>query len=110
MARAVLIILSDVADQETSRRAHVALTNLASKHVVIFAALQTPLLFAQTRTPLQNRLDAARQVVAYRLLREREETLHALRRGSINVLDVEPSELTIPLINQYLELRSRNVV
>jgi hypothetical protein len=48
--------------------------------------------------------------VAYRLLREREETLHALRRGSITILDVEPSELTLPLINRYLELRSRNVV
>jgi uncharacterized protein (DUF58 family) len=108
--RAVLIILSDVADQETSKRARVALTNLSSRHVVIFAALQTPLLTAQTRAPIQNRLDAARQVVAYRLLREREETLHALRRGSISVLDVEPSELTIPLINRYLEVRSRNVV
>ncbi len=108
--RAVLIILSDVADQETSRRARSALINLASRHAVIFAALQTPLLFAQTRVPIGNRLDAARQVVAYRLLREREETLHALRRGSINVLDVEPSELTLPLINRYLELRSRNVV
>jgi uncharacterized protein (DUF58 family) len=108
--RAVLIILSDVADQETSRRARVALGNLAARHLVIFAALQTPLLFAQTRAPIGNRLDAARQVVAYRLLREREETLHALRRGSINVLDVEPSELTLPLINRYLELRSRNVV
>jgi uncharacterized protein (DUF58 family) len=108
--RAVLIILSDVADQETSKRARVAITNLASRHVVIFAALQTPLLFAQTRAPIGSRLDAARQVVAYRLLREREETLHALRRGSINILDVEPSQLTLPLINQYLELRSRNVV
>jgi uncharacterized protein (DUF58 family) len=108
--RAVLIILSDVADQETSRVARAALGKLASRHAVIFAALQTPLLFAQTRAPIGNRLDAARQVVAYRLLREREETLHALRRGSINVLDVEPSELTLPLINRYLELRSRNVV
>jgi uncharacterized protein (DUF58 family) len=108
--RAVLIILSDMADQETSRRARVALTNLATRHEVIFAALQTPLLFAQTRAPIESRLDAARQVVAYRLLREREETLFALRRGTINVLDVEPTELTIPLINQYLELRSRNVV
>jgi uncharacterized protein (DUF58 family) len=108
--RAVLIILSDVADQETSKRARVAISNLAARHVVIFAALQTPLLFAQTRAPIGNRLDAARQVVAYRLLREREETLHTLRRGSINVLDVEPSELTLPLINRYLEVRSRNVV
>ncbi len=108
--RAVLIILSDLADQETSSRARLALANLASRHAVIFAALQTPLLFAQTRAPIGNRLDAARQVVAYRLLREREETLHSLRRGSINILDVEPSELTIPLINRYLDLRSRNVV
>ncbi|HEV8000817.1 MAG TPA: DUF58 domain-containing protein, partial [Planctomycetaceae bacterium] len=70
--RAVLIILSDVADQETSKRARVVLANLAARHAVIFAALQTPLLTAQTRAPIHSRLDAARQVVAYRLLRERE--------------------------------------
>jgi len=28
----------------------------------------------------------------------------------MEILDIEPSELTLPLINRYLELRSRNVV
>jgi uncharacterized protein (DUF58 family) len=105
--RAVIIVLSDVGDEETSRRARVALSSLAARHVVIFAALQTPLLVAQTHAPIADRLDAARHAVAYRLLRERERTLHALRRGNVQVLDVAPDELTIPLINRYLEFRSR---
>jgi uncharacterized protein (DUF58 family) len=105
--RAVIIVLSDVGDEETSRRARVVLSSLAARHVVIFAALQTPLLLAQTLAPIAGRLDAARHAVAYRLLRERERTLHALRRGNVQVLDVAPDELTIPLINRYLEFRSR---
>jgi uncharacterized protein (DUF58 family) len=105
--RAVIIVLSDVSDEETSRRARVALASLASRHVVIFAALQTPLLLAQTHAPIDNRLDAARHAVAYRLLRERERTLHAMRRANVQVLDVLPGELTIPLINRYLELRAK---
>lgn len=105
--RSVIIVLSDVGDEETSGRARVALASLAARHVVIFAALQTPLLMAQTHAPIDNRLDAARHAVAYRLLRERERTLHALRRANVHVLDVEPGDLTIPLINRYLELRSR---
>jgi uncharacterized protein (DUF58 family) len=108
--RSVIIVLSDVGDEETSLRARVALASLAARHVVIFAALQTPLLFAQTRAPIKDRLDAARHAVAYRLLRERERTLHAFSRGNVQVLDVEPGQLTIPLINRYLELRARNVV
>jgi uncharacterized protein (DUF58 family) len=108
--RALVIVLSDVVDAETSQRARVALAHLAARHVVIFAALQTPLLMSQTRRILRDRMDAARQAVAYRLLREREKTLHALRRSNVQVLDVEPADLTIPLINQYLDLRARNVV
>jgi uncharacterized protein (DUF58 family) len=108
--RALVIILSDVADEETSRRTCVALSELAKRHIVIFGALQTPLLLAQARLPITDRLDAARQAVAYRLLRERERTLHTLRRGNVEVLDVEAADLTLPLINRFLELRSRNVI
>ena len=103
----MVIVLSDVSDEETSRRARVALASMATRHLVIFAAIQTPLLLTQTRAPIADRLDAARHAVAYRLLRERERTLHALRRGNVQVLDVAPSDLTIPLINRYLELRAR---
>ena len=83
----------------------VALASLASRHVVIFAALQTPLLLRRRR-PIDNRLDAARPAVAYRLCRKRA---NAARDASANVqvLDVLPGELTIPLVNRYLELRAK---
>jgi hypothetical protein len=33
-----------------------------------------------------------------------------LRRSGIHVLDVEPHQLSTPLINQFIELRQRNVL
>jgi len=40
-----------------------------------------------------------------RILREREQAIHALSRGGVHVLDVEPAKLTAPLINQFIEIR-----
>jgi uncharacterized protein (DUF58 family) len=108
--RALVVVLSDVGDEETSRRACISLAGLAKRHVVMFAALQTPLVLVQTQFPIHERLDAARQAVAYRLLRERERTLHVLRRSNVEVLDVAPTALVVPLVNRFLQLRARNVV
>ena len=79
-------------------------------HVVVFAALKTPLLSALPRRPIGTMLDAARHAVAHRVLREREQAVHSLQRGAVHVLDVEPSHLTVPLINQYVDLRRRNTL
>jgi hypothetical protein len=36
--------------------------------------------------------------------------LHSLSRGGVHVLDVTPSELTAPLVNQFVDLRQRNLL
>jgi uncharacterized protein (DUF58 family) len=45
-----------------------------------------------------------------RLVRDRAQALHTLARAGVSVLDVEPDELTVPLINRYVELRERNLL
>ena len=104
--RAVVIVLSDVSDEETSRRARVALASMATRHLVIFAAIQTPLSLTQTRA---NRRPARRGPPRRGLspLAPAPTDFARLRRGNVQVLDVAPSDLTIPLINRYLELRAR---
>ncbi len=108
--RALVIVLSDVAEAETSERLRSGLAALAKRHVAVFAALQTPALRRYVRAPVESPQDAARKAVTLRLLQDRERALHFIRRAGAHVLDVEPERLTVPLINQYVSLRERGVV
>lgn len=108
--RALVIVIGDMLDTETTARMRAALAAMAQRHVVLFVALRTPLLGRLLRAPVATDMDIAQGAVAGRLLREREKTLHTLNRGGIHVLDIEPSKLTVPLINRYVELRERNLV
>ncbi len=98
--RALVIVIGDMLDTETTARMRAALAAMAQRHVVLFVALRTPLLGRLLRAPVATDMDIAQGAVAGRLLREREKTLHTLNRGGIHVLDIEPSKLTVPLINR----------
>jgi uncharacterized protein (DUF58 family) len=108
--RSLIVVLSDVVDAETSEQFRASLLRLQKRHVVLFAALRTPALRRIVREPVETILDGARKAVTFRLLHERERALHSLHRGGIFVVDVEPTQLTAPLINQFIELRQRNLL
>jgi uncharacterized protein (DUF58 family) len=108
--RSLVVVISDLVDAETSERMRSSLSRLAQRHVVLLAALQTPLLTRAIQGDVATMLDAARKGVAFRLLRQRQRALHTVRRAGVHVLDVKPSELTVPLINQFIDLRSQDLL
>ena len=108
--RSLVIVLSDVVDADTSERFRASLVALTHRHIVVFTALRTPLLSNLLRKPSTSALDVSRKTVAIRVLREREKALQSLRKMGVIVLDVEPNNLTVPLLNKYLELREHNAV
>ena len=108
--RSLVVVLSDIVDADTSGRFRSALLALSRKHVLILAAIQTPLMAELVRAPIGAPLDVSRKAVAFRVLREREKALHSLEHTGVHVLDVEPGKLTVPLVNRYVELRERNLV
>jgi uncharacterized protein (DUF58 family) len=108
--RTFLIFLSDLGDAETSQRTCASLIQLQRQHLVMFAALRTPLLGRVVREPISDTQDASRKAVAFRLLRDRRRALHTLSHNGVHVVDVEPTQLTAPLINQFIDLRQRNLL
>lgn len=108
--RSLLVVLSDLNDKETSRMQCAALQKLSRRHLVLFVALRTPLLNRIIHEPVNAVIDGARQAVTHRLLRERSQALHVLEHAGVHVLDVEPQQVTIPLINQFVDLRKRNLL
>jgi uncharacterized protein (DUF58 family) len=108
--RTFLIIISDLADAETSQRLCASLHQLQRQHLVLFAALKTPLLGRVVEETIHTPLDVARKAVVFRLLRDRRRALYSLSRSGVHVLDVEPQQLTAPLVNQFIDLRQRNLL
>ncbi len=106
--RALIVVLSDIVDAETTQRFRTSLATLARRHIVLFAGLQSPELRQIVSKPAVSLRAGAEMAVAFRLLREREAALHALNRSGVQVLDVEPGQLTVPLINRFLEVRRQN--
>jgi uncharacterized protein (DUF58 family) len=108
--RALVVVLSDVVDAETSARYRTSLCTLSSRHVVLFVALQSPILREYIESPLNSLDDGFKKAVVFRLLRQRQQAIHELRRSGVHVLDVEPAHLTTPLVNQFIELRGANTL
>ena len=108
--RALVIVLSDVVDAETSERYCASLATLARRHMILFAALQTPLLGLVAASRINSLEDGYKKVVTFRVQHERDKALHVLNRSGVHVLDVEPSRLTAPLINQFIELRRSSLL
>ena len=93
-----------------TKRTCASLIQLQKQHLVLFAALRTPVLGRIVHEPITETLDASRKAVAFRLMRDRREALQALIHNGVHVVDVEPTQLTTPLINQFIELRQRNML
>ena len=108
--RALVVVISDLVDVETTTKLRAALVALARSHVLILAAVSTPRIEQTARGEMSSLVNVSRVAVSLRLLREREKALHSLVRSGVRILDVTPGMLTIPLVNKYIELRERNVM
>ncbi|MEZ6055610.1 MAG: DUF58 domain-containing protein [Planctomycetaceae bacterium] len=106
--RSLIVVLSDVTDQATTDTLRGSLSRLTKRHVVLFVAIRTPYLDRMIHSPLTTLQEASRKGTIFRLQQEREETLQGMRHLGIQILDVPPHEVTVPLINQYVAIRSSN--
>ncbi len=105
--RALVIIFTDltpgpglaelVAQTALLRRTSLPLVVTISDPDIIRAAQETPI----------DSLHAYQRMAASQLLAERQVTLDQLRRQGVLTLDVPADQLSIAVINQYLELKAR---
>lgn len=108
--RSLIVVISDILDMQTTERFRSSLQQLTKRHIVLFAALKTPLLHAVLAESPRDLEVAWRSTLAYRLLDQRDEALQSLRKAGVYVVDVPPEHLGPQLINEFLELRSRNLL
>jgi uncharacterized protein (DUF58 family) len=105
--RALVVLLTDLPDPDSSARLLNNVGLLTSRHLVVCAAMSDyELLGLAARTP-DDAPGMYERTVATALLSDRQRALTALRgRGAI-ALDVTPAGLPMALLDQYLKIKAR---
>jgi len=105
--RALLVVVSDVADPLSVEHQRRALSSGSRRHGLVLATLDDPAL----RAIVEGRLaaPAAERAAAHALAAERARALASLRRSGARVLDTLPAESAGPLLSAWLDARRGRV-
>lgn len=102
--RALIVMLSDFADIDTSEEMVTGILNSARKNLFLYVGVRDPFIQAIVRQAPRDTVSAYHKAVAIGLENDREVVLEKLRHHGVHCLDCEPDQITAPVINKYLEL------
>ncbi len=105
--RSLIVILTDVIDKEASSVLLAHMARFARYHLPLCVALRNLEVERLAAAAPEQPSDCFTKTVALRLLERRAETLARMRRYGVDVLDVDPRQLTPQLLHRYLLLKFR---
>ena len=107
--RALIVVLSNLRDEDDDTLLP-ALNLMRRRHLVLFASLRERIL-TQTLAAKVNDLDSAlTHAAAADYLQARNAAFQRLERSGALLIDVEPQELPLALVNRYLDIKRRGVL
>ncbi len=105
--RALVVLFTDLVDEDASRSLVAAVTRLAGNNLVLCCLLQDPQL-AEVASGVPGSSTALyERIVAIEVLEARARALAVLRQRGVHTIDVPAERLTVAAIQRYLELKKR---
>jgi uncharacterized protein (DUF58 family) len=109
--RALLILLTDFVEGGASRDLEDYLAVLAKRHLVMLVAMRDRMLHeVDQREPGISRDRLYRRLALQDLVAERETALARISRFGAQVLDLDPAQITAPVLNRYLAIREAALI
>jgi uncharacterized protein (DUF58 family) len=108
--RSIIIVMTEFMDSIAAELLIENMTRLARKHLVVFVALRDPYLDDVLNLEPRNLIDVGKTTVAFELLKERQVVLHTLQKRGIFCVDATPKQVSVDLLNRYLDIHRRELV
>jgi uncharacterized protein (DUF58 family) len=108
--RSLVIILTDLVDQEASADLLARTRLLIPRHLPLIVTIGDSDLRALLKNVPRSTADVFRQSVAEELVRQREEALRRITHAGGLALDVPVGRLSFELVNKYLEVKERGLL
>ena len=107
--RALVIVLSNLRDEDDDTLLP-ALQVLRRRHLVLFASLRERILNEALSAQVSDFDGALAHAAAADYLRDRFTSFRRLERCGAQLLDVEPQELPLALVNRYLDIKRSGIL
>jgi uncharacterized protein (DUF58 family) len=105
--RSLIVLLTDIFDPVTSSAVLASLGRLVPRHLVMCVLMNDAAIANALATVPTSAADAYRTAVAMSLADERAAAVARLRSRGIIVVDVPAPQLTVALMDAYLDVKAR---
>ncbi len=105
--RALVVLITDLIDRTASAELLSAMACLTPRYLPFCVTLRDPAVDAQSQLPTPDVTSGYRRAVALDLLSQRQVALETLKQKGVLVLDAPADQMTDPLVDRYLHLKSR---
>ena len=106
--RALVILFTDILDKGSAHMLSRYMARLAGRHLVLCVTLSDPNILRFTGQPLTDSKSVYERAIAEKLLGEKREALEVLSSRGVITIDVPAHQLTMTVVNRYLELKARS--
>jgi uncharacterized protein (DUF58 family) len=108
--RSLVVWLTDFAETPTTPEVIEYAMQMRQRHLVIFAAMSQPDLTALVETPPRTPEAMYRHAAALEIASRREVLLRGLRQRGVFAFELLPGLLASSIVNQYLDIKERNLL
>ncbi|GFZ78225.1 hypothetical protein GCM10008018_24620 [Paenibacillus marchantiophytorum] len=106
--RSLIVLFSDMESYLYDQDMLPYMQRLRRNHHVLLLSLQDPLLHGWVRIRAENSQEAYRQSIAHKFWSDRYAYVTKMASRGIPVMDVPADQLTLSVVNAYLDLKSRD--
>jgi len=108
--RALIIWITDLADTSMTPVVIESASQILSKHLLLFTVIAQPDLQELAGRYPQDEREMFEVAAAQELVQRREAMIGRVRTRGALALEIVPATLTAELVNQYLEVKERNLI
>lgn len=106
--RALIILFTDILDSDSAEGIAAYVSQLSRHHLVVCVTLTDSGIVALAEQGSTDSKSIYQKAIAERLLQEKHATLEILRRQAVITIDVPAHQLTMAVVNKYLELKAKS--
>ena len=106
--RALIILFTDILDSDSAEGIAAYVSQLSKHHLVACVTLTDSGIVELAEQGTKDSKSVYQKAIAERLLQEKHATLEILRRQGVITIDVPAHQLTMAVVNKYLELKAKS--
>ncbi len=108
--RTLIIFFTDMFDPVASATVLEQMGNLGTRHLIVCVFMNDAAIQQALSSPVESVRDAYRASVAMTLLEERRKAAVLLAARGVHVIDAPAANLSVSLINAYLDIKRRGLL